>query len=350
MTTNGLLSDDKALIKSLTSSLNSIFSEELKNEYELEQKYKLKLTEAEKKYMNFLQDKYKYLKKKGSKQYFPAIRKICAFGFKNYFFFRTKNSYEEYNYAKEFRRSFFKMVAKSFFEVGLYTAIFYSWMRMIKHKGSADNLILFLFTAMMALGSINYNSYYLLNTISFPLSPKDITVRQIFVEELVFECNRSTTILEEIKYLSKIMDNDRKYTFDFITPLTSSHLEVIIYKGRLFINSDNFGKLLGIRNIDKVEKPRITNFNIYNSKERDIIFCLLKVYQLLLDEYISKNNINMIANINPQTDAMNKLIRENKISEQQINLMKRISKENIIGYDKIYKDIEFHKIEQNKKI
>lgn len=348
MTSNGILSDDKALIKSLTSSLTNIFSEELKKEQALEQKYKLKLTEEEKKYMNLLQDKYKYLNKKGSKKYFPAVRKIFKFGLKNYFLFQTKNSIEEYNYAKEFRKSFFKMVGKCICEVSVYSALFYSWMRMIKHKGSADNAILLFFTVLLSFGSINSNSYKLLNTMSYPLSPKDISLRQNFVEELVFECNRSNLIIEEVKYLSKVIDMERKFTYDFITPLTSSHLEVILYKGRLFINSDNFAKLLGIRNIDKLEKPRITNLNIYNSKERDILFCLLKVYQMLLDEYIEKNSINMIASVNPQTDAMNKLIEENKISEQQLNLMKRISKESIIGYDKLYKNIEFDKLEQNK--
>ena len=352
MSSDGLFSDDKALIRSLTSSLNNIFSEELKKERELDQKYKLKLTEEEKKYMNLLQDKYKYLNRKGSKQYFPAVKKICKFGFKNYFLFRTKNSFEEYNYAKEFRKAFLKMIAKSFLEVAVYSALFYSWMRMIKHKGSADNAILIIFTLLLSLGSINSNSYQLLNTMSYPLSPKDLTLRQSFVEELVFDCNRSNVIIEEVKYLSKVMDIEKKFTYDFITPLTSSHLEVILYKGRLFINSDNFSKLLGIRNIDKLDKPRITSLNIFNSKERDILFCLLKVYQMLLDEYIEKNKINMIASVNPQTDAMNKLIEENKITEKQLNLLKLISKENIIGYDKLFKNIEFDKIDQikNKKL
>jgi len=341
--------ENKVFIKAITEKLEEIFADDIKNDTELEKKYKLKLSSEEKDYIKELQTKYKYLNQYGRYHYFPAMRSVFYFLISNYFNFKTKSSIEQYKYAKEMRFNTFKMLLSGLTQSFLLSIIFYYWMKLLKHKGAGDKLLVFGFGILFSLASLNGKCYNFFNNSNFPLDPVDIIKRKELIEELVFGSNRSIVITNELKFLSKAIDVNEKMEFSFVTPLTASHLEIILYKGKIFINSDDFNKLFGIRNYDKVKNPNISSLNMLNTRERDIIICLLKVYSLLIEKYCDKYKIKMKTYMNPQTEQLQYYIDNNLISSEQVEMMKRIKEEKSLSYEKIFKDIDFSKID-NKNI
>jgi hypothetical protein len=228
--------------------------------------------------------------------------------------------------------------------------MFYYWIKLLKHKGSGDKMLVLGFTVIFSLASLNSNCYnFFNNSTNFPIDPNDIIKRKELIEELVFGSNRSIVLSNELKTLSKAIDFNEKMEFSFVTPLTANHLEVILYKGKIFINSDDFSKLFGVRSYDKVKNPNISNLNMLNTRERDIIICLIKVYSLLIEKYCDKYKIKMKSYMNPQTEQLQYYIDNNLISNEQVEMMRKIKEEKSLSYEKIFKEIDFSQLNKKNK-
>lgn len=348
---NQIKLENKIMVKAITEKLQEIFADEIKNDEELERKYKLKLSSEEKDYIKELQSKYKYLNQHGRYHYFPALRSVFYFLFSNYFnFFKTRTSIEQYKYAKQMRFESCKILLSSMTQSFLFSIIFYYWIKLLKHKGSGDKMLVLGFTVIFSLASLNSNCYnFFNNSTNFPIDPNDIIKRKELIEELVFGSNRSIVLSNELKTLSKAIDFNEKMEFSFVTPLTANHLEVILYKGKIFINSDDFSKLFGVRSYDKVKNPNISNLNMLNTRERDIIICLIKVYSLLIEKYCDKYKIKMKSYMNPQTEQLQYYIDNNLISNEQVEMMRKIKEEKSLSYEKIFKEIDFSQLNKKNK-
>jgi hypothetical protein len=173
-----------------------------------------------------------------------------------------------------------------------------------------------------------------------PINFIDLERRKELIEEFVFSDNKSFILTNELKKMSKFYVPE-KIEFKFITPSTGQIIDFILVNGRLYLSCDNYGEVFGYSSA----KPRakIDNLNASDFRERDVIFGLFKLYDMVLERYIEKYNIKKeVKNYN--TEVFEEIVSEKGIDEEMLRLIKN---------SRLIKDVEFGKIriqdEKSKK-
>ncbi len=83
---------------------------------------------------------------------------------------------------------------------------------------------------------------------------------------------------------------------------------------------------------------KISNLNINNLRERDIIFGLFNLYDLLIEKYKEKYNIKK--KIDNETKLLQRLVNKGQLSEKEVELVKN---------SEILDHIDFQKVEKKEK-
>jgi len=157
------------------------------------------------------------------------------------------------------------------------------------------------------------------------------------MEEFVFGSNKSYVLTQEIKKISKYYFKD-KIEHIYITPHSGQKVTFIITDGRLYLSCVDYAEVFGY-NTGNI-KAKIENLNYYNLRDRDIIFGLLEVYEILVQKYKEKFNIkDEVKTIN--TEILEKIIKDKNISEKSLDYLKK---------SKLLQDVEFSKLEIENNI
>lgn len=281
-----------------------------------------------------------------------ALRKLLNHLYQKHFF-RNKLTYEEYIYSKQVKSSFLKLVIISTSKSILWGVAFFIWMRLVKHKSKKDIPVTIAITVGMGITYLNHLCHYFSTYTPFPLNSKDIEDRARLVEEFVFRGNRSRVLREEIKMLSLVLKQDDQITYSFITPTTNCKVELICFKGKLYMNCDNFQQLFGIKGYDNINMPNIQELDVNYLREYEIIVGMLKLYYILLERFKQINGIEDDFDT-PEDKLVKQYIRENKLNEEQLELIKKINEQGAQGYSGLFKNISYDQIkkfiEENKQV
>lgn len=212
------------------------------------------------------------------------------------------------------RKEAFKLVLKSVLQSGAYILLFYYWMRLLKHKGKKDFIFMGLMSLFISLGAFNRQCYNFLLSVPFPTHVSDLERRKEVVEEFVFSSNRPAVLTEEIKKLSKELFFEEKIEMDYVTSLTKTRITFTAWKGRLYLSSGNYAELFGVKNLNARAQPKISELNVYNTRERDIIFGLFKFYDFLIDKYKRENGIAERESL--KKEQFRKLLEKGKVKDE----------------------------------
>jgi len=140
------------LIYKINSFLvSSVFAKEIQDEIKLEEKYKLNHTEEELKHRKELQSKFRGNNTTERRKFLNAFWISFRWVRKNYLNFSSKNSFEEYDYAKHVLAGYSKLIFYGCLNGCGYTLLLYFWMRLLKHKGRKDKYYLFGMNFFMSL-------------------------------------------------------------------------------------------------------------------------------------------------------------------------------------------------------
>jgi hypothetical protein len=169
-----------------------------------------------------------------------------------------------------------------------------------------------------------------------PINYKDLVRRKDLIEEFVYADNKSFILTNELKKLSKYYIQE-KIEYKFITPTTGQVVTFILTNGRLYLSCDNYGEVFGY----SVDKPRakIDNLNASDYRERDVIYGLFKLYDMILEKYIEKFNI-VKESKTVNTEAFEQIVSERGLDDDMIKLIKN---------SKLIKDVEFNKVTVKKE-
>lgn len=221
-----------------------------------------------------------------------------------------------------------------------WTFALFLWMRLLKQKGRKDFKYLLTMNFFISLSFINGYSYYMLLYTKLPLNQIDLNNRKELIEQFVFGSNFSIVLTEEIKKISKYYI-PHKIEHSFVTSL-GQKVTFIIKQGRLYLSCQNYSEVFGYnsRNI----KAKIDNLDIFNIRERDLIFGLFKLYDNLIDEYKKLHNIpDQVKNV--ETEIIEDMIKSKKIAKKELDLLMKSK----LLRDIHYSQINFEELIKEKK-
>lgn len=286
-----------------------------------------------------------------------GIRKMTRFLFGNYIF-NKKESFEEYNYSKSVKITAVKILLKSMIANLFYTFLFFVWMRTLKHKSSKDKMVIFQFAFIASFATMNHYSYSFFVNTPIPLSKNDFEKRLNLIDCFVLQGNKSFILSEEIKHLSKLLDSEQEVKVKIITPTSKAGLELITWKGKLYMNSDNYLNLFGYKNSEAAKRGSIQVLNCYNTYEYEILIALYKLYFELYKMYKKKNGIeNENEELNMKEKYIKELIQSGNIKRSDLQMMEKLNNlksqknsENIFNmkeyseFKDLVEDIDYSKI------
>lgn len=339
--------NDNNINKELKLLLQKSFKDEIKKDEEIDKIYNLNKSKEDFEDLNKYQEEYKHFYTiKNLFQLAPGFNKVLKYCYPYINIFKDRDNISEYNYAKEVRRQFSYFVVFNMFQSSIKIGLFYAFMRAVKHKGSKDFYYMLLVSLLLTSNSFESNSHAFLTKITYPLSQKDIQRRKNFVNEFIFTLNRSFVLLEEIRSLSYFIDKDKRFTYTFITPTTGSKIDIMLQNGKKYLSCDNFSILFGsdYYGNNKKNKPKLEFLNIFNSREKDIILCFLKVYNKLIEEYCAKYNILHYEEINSRTKLLQDMIDKGEITKDKLDHIQEINKSGTREFQGKFDDIQFDKL------
>ncbi len=161
----------------------------------------------------------------------------------------------------------------------------------------------------------------------------------------MFKGNRSRVLREEIKYLSLNLKEDDQIVYKFVTPTTNCQVELIAFKGKLYMNCDNFQQLFGVKNYDNINTPSIQELDVNYLREYEIIVGMLKMYYILIEKYKKVNGIIEDYDT-PEDKILKQYIKENKLSEEELKLMEKLREQGTQEYSDIFKNINYNQIKK----
>ena len=152
------------------------------------------------------------------------------------------------------------------------------------------------------------------------------------MEELVFASNKSYVLTQEIKKISKYYIKE-KVEHVFITPHSGQKVTFITTEGRIYLSCVNYSEVFGY-NIGNV-KAKIDNLNYFNLRDRDVIFGLIELYDLLISKFKEKYNVKEnVVTLN--TEILQELVNDKNISKEKMEYLKK---------SRLLQDVEYSKID-----
>ena len=326
--------ESSSFFRELRTYVARTYRKEIQDDIELEKKYQISHTQKEVEYRKKLQERFKFLQAQKKKVVFNATRKTWGWLRKYYINLQVKNSVENYEYSKEMKKSFFKIILKGMAKGIGYTFIFFLCMRLIKHKGKKDLQYLFFINMIFSCQWVEYYMYSYIWETKLPITKSDLDRRKELIEEFVYAGYYKTPILiEEIKKISKYYVKE-KVDYSFVTAL-GQNVNLTSLSGRLYLTCDNYYEVFGYNKKNALLK--INNLDIMNVRDREIIFGLFKFYDELINKYIIKNNVN-VNETNAHTEILQNIVKDKGISQSQLEAIKKTN---------IIKNVDFNKIEIN---
>lgn len=150
--------------------------------------------------------------------------------------------------------------------------------------------------------------------------------------EYLVGANKSYVLTQEIKKISKIYIKE-KIEFDYITKNSGQKVTFILTEGRLYITCTDYAEVFGYNQGNL--KSKIENLDFFNLRDREIIYGLLELYDLIIEKYIERYEIKKDEkNIN--TEILQEIVRNKNITEKDMEFIKK---------SKLLQDIEYSKIE-----
>lgn len=154
------------------------------------------------------------------------------------------------------------------------------------------------------------------------------------LEMYVYAENNVTALTTEIKKLSKYYFKE-EVDLPYIT-YTGQKINFITKEGRLYLKCENYSEIFGYSRENTALK--INNLNIYNLRDREVIFGLFKLYDTLIEGYMKKYNINPDEK-NLKTEILEEIILKNNLSDKDLEILKNA---------KVLKDVDYTKIKLNE--
>jgi hypothetical protein len=293
------------------------FKNDIREDIELERKYNTLHTEEEINYRKEIQSKFLFFHKQKNSNKFYGLRRTWNWLRNNYFNFKVKENIDRYEYSKNLKSEFAKIILIGMTRASVLTFFFFVWMRLIKHKGKKDFFYLFLINGVFTITMFSAGCYEILIRSRLPLNKYDLGLRKELLEDFVLGSNRSMCLTEEIKKISKFYLPE-KIEFSTVTSL-GQKITFITQKGRLYVSCDNYAEVFGYSAKNKLAKMK--SLNIFVLREREIIYCLFRFYDTMISEYIKKYQI-LETYINYETKIIQDLIDRNEISEKHLEYMK----------------------------
>jgi hypothetical protein len=281
-------------------------------------------------YRKELQQKYLFFHKQRSKTSFNGIRKTWKWLRRHYLNLEVKDSIDTYEYSKHLRNQFLKLMFDGFLKSTVFTFAIFLWMRLVKHRGKKDLYYLAGVNAFIGFTLFSTNCYFFLMKSRLPLSKTHLDYRKELVEEFVFGCNKSIVLTEEIKKISKFYLPER-IEHSFVTSL-GQKVTLIVFKGRLYLSCDNYAEVFGYGGKNKLAKMDLLNVMVV--REREIIYGLFKLYDILIDKYMNKNKIEAKPK-NFETQILEEIAQEMNLSEKQIEMLVKSRQLREIQFDRI---------------
>ncbi len=109
----------------------------------------------------------------------------------------------------------------------------------------------------------------------------------------------------------------------------------ITTEGRMYLLCDNYAEVFGFTGKNKLRK--INNLDVMNMREKEIVIGLFKLYDALIDKYMELYKIDKKKEKNLNTKIFEEIVKNNKLDNQTINVIKQT---------KLLKNVEFDKIEK----
>jgi hypothetical protein len=296
------------------------FKNEIREDIELERKYNSLHTEEELNYRKEIQSKFLFFHKQKKANFLYGIRRTWTWLRNNYFNFKVKETIDRYEYSKNLKSEFLKIILIGMGRASFSTFFIFLWMRLIKQKGKKDFQYLFLMNAVIALFFFSAGSYEILIRSRLPLNKYDIDLRKELLEDFVLGCNRSMCLTEEIKKISKFYLPERK-EFSTVTSL-GQKITFITQNGKLYVSCDNYAEVFGYSAKNKLAKMKSLNISVL--REREVIYSLFRFYDHMIAEYMKKFNISE-KYLNFETKVVQDMIDKNEINEKQLNYMRNNS-------------------------
>jgi hypothetical protein len=281
-------------------------------------------------YRKELQQKYLFFHKQRSKTSFNGIRKTWKWLRRHYLNLEVKDSIDTYEYSKHLRNQFLKLMFDGFLKSTVFTFGIFLWMRLVKHRGKKDLYYLAGVNAFIGFTLFSTNCYFFLMKSRLPLSKAHLDYRKELVEEFVFGCNKSIVLTEEIKKISKFYLPER-IEHSFVTSL-GQKVTLIVFKGRLYLSCDNYAEVFGYGGKNKLAKMDLLNVMVV--REREIIYGLFKLYDILIDKYMNKNKIEAKPK-NFETQILEEIAQEMNLTEKQIEMLVKSRQLTEIQFDRI---------------
>jgi hypothetical protein len=298
-------------------------------------------------YRKELQQKYLFFHKQRSKTSYNGIRKTWKWLRRHYLNLEVKDSLDTYEYSKHLRNQFLKFMAEAFIKSTVFSFAVFLWMRLVKHKGKKDLYFLAGVNAFIGFTLFSTNCYYFLMKTRLPLSKTHLDYRKELIEEFIFGCNKSIVLTEEIKKISKFY-LPHKIEHSFVTSL-GQKVTLIVMKGRLYLSCENYAEVFGYGGKNKLAKMDLLNVMVV--REREIIYGLFKLYDILIDKYMDKNKIEAKPK-NFETQILEEIAQEMNLNEKQIEMLVKSRRLKNIQFDrlKLNKTIQDEEKENNQAI
>lgn len=281
-------------------------------------------------YRKELQQKYLFFHKQRSKTSFNGIRKTWKWLRRHYLNFEVKDSIETYEYSKHLRNQFLKLMSEAFLKSTIFSFAIFLWMRLVKHKGKKDILYIAGINAFIGFTYFSTNCYYFMMKTRLPLSKTHLDNRKELIEEFIFGCNKSIVLTEEIKKISKFY-LPQKIEHSFVTSL-GQKVTLIVMKGRLYLSCENYAEVFGYGGKNKLAKMDLLNVMVV--REREIIYGLFKLYDILIDRYMDKNKIDARPK-NFETQILQEIADEMNLTENQIEMLVKSRRLKEIQFDRL---------------
>ena len=122
---------------------------------------------------------------------------------------------------------------------------------------------------------------------------------------------------------------------DYITKNSGQKVTFILTDGRLYISCTDYAEVFGYNQGNL--KSKIENLDFFNLRDREVIYGLLELYEFLIEKFIEKYQIKKDEK-NLNTEILQDIIRNNNMTQENIDFLKK---------SKLLQDIEYSKIELN---
>jgi len=212
------------------------------------------------------------------------------------------------------RRSFYKCALSNMIASLLVTLGFYIWMRVLKQKGSRDFRVMMFLNLCICGLMMDSNIHEILIKTKLPLNIPDLKRRKEMLELFVFDSNTTILINEQLKAISKNYFPE-KIEHNYITLTSGQNVSFILNNGRLYISCDNYAQTFGY-NAPKALFSKISQLNLSNVRERDLVFGLFDFYDVLIKRFIREYGI--IQGKSFETTVIENLIAKKKLFQRRI--------------------------------